>query len=677
MCTSVMAGEPFCFGDGDPRRLASADDWGPERTVRGEVLAALLVQVSEIGSPVKRVIPIQGARVTGPVNLSHTEASAFVHFGRCYFDETLDLSFARMRNLEMERCVLASVDATLAHIDGVLGVIESEVRSDVRLAGARVRSAVAFVGSTIAGDGRQAIGADGLEAGGDVVLHALPDGSHTTDEASVFNAKGEVRLLGARIGGDLRCSGGRFENPGRVALSTDRAEIRGEVRLDRGFHAAGEVRLWRTRIGSDLCCLGGSFENQQNYHPEVDFRDTRAQKPGRPLGEPGDYALRADGAEINGSAIMSKGFIAKGVVYLAGAQIGSDLNCSGGRFDNPGGDALAADSATIAGNARLDAGFHANGVVGLLGVRIAGQLNCSGGRFNCPNGRALGADSAEIKGNVNLTEGFHSSGEVRFLSARLRGQLNCTRGTFENCNKTALTLQEATLNSLWLRDLGCETAGQIVLTGARANLLADDPEVSARQGVEILLDGFVYERISSDAPQDVKTRLQWVRRQSSGYRPQPFDQLATVFRQNGQEQQARDVLIDKRRMRRENLRGWPSRSWDYLQDWTVLYGWQPWRSLAIGLVALLTVFGLVTAAQAAGLVVGPSDVVSSYHPLIHALDAFLPVIDLGLESRWEIDTAHGGWFAWLVRVSLWALPVVGWVTVTLALAAVTGIVKRE
>ena len=37
-------------------------------------------------------------------------------------------------------------------------------------------------------------------------------------------------------------------------------------------------------------------------------------------------------------------------------------------------------------------------------------------------------------------------------------------------------------------------------------------------------------------------------------------------------------------------------------------------------------------------VTSPSDVMSSYHPLIHVLDVFLPVVDLGVESRWTIDT---------------------------------------
>lgn len=674
---ALAAGCGISFGDGDPRESASPNEQEPEqRTIRGPVLAMLLKHVGA-GSPLSTSeIHIRGARVVGAVDLSHAELPV-LQFGQCLFENSLVLLSARVRKLHLDNCVLGSVEATGAVIEGFLLITQSKVLQGISLIDARVGQSVGISGTKVVGCGRPAVHADGLETSGGLVLGTFPNENGCADAGDIFHAIGEVRLLGARVGRDLDCSGGRFENTGGVALAADRADIRGEVRLASGFHATGEVRLWRTQIGSDVSCLGGRFENQRSCQPTHDGRDPGALKLGGPLGEPGDYALRADGAEINGSVNLAEGFSAKGVVYLTGVRIGSDLNCSGGKFDNPGGEALAADSAKIGGNARLDAGFCANGLVGLLGVRIDGQLSCSAGRFNSPEGRALGADGAEVKGNVNLSEGFHASGKVQFLSANLNGQLNCTRGTFENSNKTALTLQEATMNSLWLRELGSETAGRIVLTGSRADLLADDPEVSARRGVDLYLDGFAYGRFAPDAPQDVESRIQWVSRKPLGYRPQLFDQLATVYMKNGQEEQARDVLIAKRRKRRESLRGWPSRSWDYLQDWTVLYGWQPWRALVIGLVLLMIVFGLVTAAQAVGLVLGPSDVIASYHPFVHALDVFLPIIDLGLESRWAIDTATGGAFAWLVRVSLWALPVVGWVTITLALAALTGIVKRE
>ena len=107
------------------------------------------------------------------------------------------------------------------------------------------------------------------------------------------------------------------------------------------------------------------------------------------------------------------------------------------------------------------------------------------------------------------------------------------------------------------------------------------------------------------------------------------------------------------------------------------YGWQAWRPLVGGAAIFLLVFALVVAAQAVDLNLGPPDTTASYHPFMHALDVFLPIIDLGIESRWAIDTTNGGAFSWLVRVSLWVLPVVGWVSVTLAVAAFTGIVRRE
>lgn len=90
------------------------------------------------------------------------------------------------------------------------------------------------------------------------------------------HAEGPVRLLGAEIGGDLTCSGGHFEggpsqNKDCIAIACDSATIGGSVFLNNDiyqnmeppyvFHAIGEVRLSGVRIGGDLDCSGGQFEN--------------------------------------------------------------------------------------------------------------------------------------------------------------------------------------------------------------------------------------------------------------------------------------------------------------------------------------------------------------------------------------------------------------------------------
>ena len=675
MWDAVMSGQPCIFGDDDPRQLASADEWGPERTVRGHVLAALLICIGASRAPKIRQVQIQGARVIGEVGLSHAEMAVSVRIVKCFFGNNIKLWLARTRTLQFETCVLASLDATGTCVEGFLEIVQSRVQRTVSIRDARISHSVVLSGSRIAGDGRQALDADGLKAGGSVQLSQLPSDSDALQatgeglqpmakpgqpgDAGGFHASGEVRLIGASITGQLNCTGGRFNNPTGVALTADSAEIGGHVHLgivpdsSHRFHAIGQVSLVSVRIGGQLNCTGGRFDN--------------------PCGE----ALKADGADIRGSVNLCASFHATGVVWLVGVQIGTVLNCAGGRFENSSKMALVADSAEIGGSVFLHDGFRASGQVWLLGARITGQLNCSGGRFDNPENIALAAENTEIGGGVLLRDGFHASGEVKLSSARICGQLSCSGGRFENPQATILNLQEVHAHSLWLRDIEIGTAGQINLHGTKVSLLADDPVALASQGITLHLDGFVYERIAPNSPQDVSTRLQWLERQRLGYHPQPFDQLAAVFQRSGRDHEATRVLIEKRRKRRETLQGWWRKFGDALLDLSVLYGWQAWRPLAAGFAIFLLVFGLVLAAQAVGLIVSLSDVASPYNPFIHALDVFLPIVDLGVESRWTIDTANGGAFAWLVMAFLWTLKLVGWGVVTLALAALTGIVKRD
>ncbi len=84
-----------------------------------------------------------------------------------------------------------------------------------------------------------------------------------------FKAKGGVRFLGAMIGGDFDCSGnleketkgGEFINPGGQALSADRLNVRGSVFLNNGFKAEGEVRFLGATIGGNFYCIKSEFIN--------------------------------------------------------------------------------------------------------------------------------------------------------------------------------------------------------------------------------------------------------------------------------------------------------------------------------------------------------------------------------------------------------------------------------
>ena len=613
MWDTVMAGQPCVFGDDDPRELASPDAWGPERTVRGHVLAELLMAAGATESASIRQIQIQGARVTGELDVSHAELRAAVEARRCLFEDDLILWFTRARALQMEECVLASVTATGARIEGLLGIFQSRVLGNVLLIDAKIGHSVVFAGSTISGYAGQALSANRLEVDGDVFLS---DG---------FISSGAVLFPDARIGAALNCSGGRFENPGGLALAADGASIAGAVRLSPGFCATGDVRLTGAWISGSLDCAESRIEG----------------------------CLSCTSAHVIGSLI-----------------------CANAKFGTEKADALYANHADIRGDAILGHGFHARGEVHLLGTRVGGNLICDGGRFENADGNAISAYGAHIRGGTFLQRGFHATGTVELLGAQIDGMLSCSDGHFENPGNVAMSLRNISAYELRLVGPNLQIVGEISLFGAHISVLADAPE-ALPESATVLLDGFVYERISPYSPRDVASRLEWLERQPESFQPQPFDQLAAVFRRSGHDQEAKDVLVAKRRKRRETLQRLRSRCWDWFLDKSVLYGWQPWRPLVGGSVVLLAVLGLVIGAQAMGQVTSPSDVMSSYHPLVHVLDVFLPVVDLGVESRWTIDTSSGGWFAWLVMACLWFLKLVGWGTVTLALAAVTGIVRRQ
>ena len=205
---------------------------------------------------------------------------------------------------------------------------------EVRLPGAHIGGQLDCTGGTFKNpprkdipDSGRALSADGADVGGEVFL----EGS--------FRAEGEVRLHGARIGGNLLCDGGTFTNPPQEgllesgnALSATAVVVNGGIFLGHGFAADGVILLSDARVGRFIDCTGATLR-----HP-----------PNDRLGQPG-IALFVDGVIIKGGIILGQGFASEGDLWLRGAQTGADLDCTGARFAR-----LTAQGARIGGRLFLD-----------------------------------------------------------------------------------------------------------------------------------------------------------------------------------------------------------------------------------------------------------------------------------------------------------------------------------
>jgi hypothetical protein len=411
-----------------------------------------------------------------------------------------------------------------------------------------------------------------------------------------FHATGEVRLSNARIRGGLNCADGRFEGKEGAALTCDGIEA-GSVYLNNHFHATGEVRLIGARIRRDLDCAGGRFEGT------------------------GGAALTCDGIEA-GSVYLNNDFHATGEVRLIGAHVGSALNCRGGRFDSKGRTALNCDEFE-SGVVFLDGSFHATGEVRMVNGRIGGNLECAGGRFDGADGVALLCDNITIGDSIFFRNGFRATGEVRLIGGRIGGSLDCGGGRFESTNEYSLICNRAQIDgAFYFRGIAKPAigrAGVIALLGAHASILADDAE-SWHSASALVLDGFTYDHITSVS--STESRIAWLDWQVSAhlkwnFRPQPWQQLARVLVEMGDEDAGKTVLIEMRKRQRggrwKYRDAWWKRAWwflltrfDWVLDVLVAYVYRPRRAMW-SLLALWLAGGLIYWGVASAGIMAPTD----------------------------------------------------------------------
>ena len=630
-----------CIASGEEADFSASDEnqndptqgaaWGPERTIRAALLHWLCTNQQAAACIPPKGIRIRGARIEGPLDLEGATLLHRLSLSRCAIPEGIVLTDARTRGIDLSGSYTQRIHADGLAVKGDLVLSGLICTGEVRLLRARIKGHLICRGARLENPNGDALSADGMTVEGSVFL----------DQG--FHATGAVRLPGACIKGQLACTDARLENPNGNALNADRMTVEGGVFLRQGFHAVGEVRLLGARIKGQLACTDARLEN------------------------PNGNALSADGMTVEVGVFLRQGFHAVGEVRLLGARIGRFLACTGARLENSNGNALSTDRMTVEGSVFLDQGFHATGAVRLLGAHIKGQLVCRGARFENPEGDALSADGMTVEEDAFLDQGFHATGAVRLLGACIKGQLACTDARFENPNGIALNLEYA-----------------------RIGVLVDDEDSWPQRG-QLLLDGLEYEGFAGDrTPMDAQRRLEWLRRQLPHFRPQPYDQLARVFRRMGREEEAVEVLIAKQKdLIRYGKLSW----WDKLTrrifGVTIGYGYR--SGLAFFWVLAFVIAGCLIFKWAythdlmapMGILTDPlyreSGTIPAGYPrfqaLFYSLDAFLPIVDLHQERFWLPDASKPCGVA--IRYYLWVHIAFGWFFSTLFVSGVTGLVKSR
>jgi hypothetical protein len=358
------------------------------------------------------------------------------------------------------------------------------------------------------------------------------------------------------------------------------------------------------------------------------------------------------------------------------------------------------------GDVFLTGGFTAAGVVRLRGADITGQLGCRGARLTGTDsdGNTLVADGMKVGEDVFLDGGFTAAGTVSLNSAHVGGSVLLAPAALAAGYQVALDAARAQISGKLRWAPSAPVSGQVNLEGTTVGQLEDNWSGNRVNGYwpgdgRLRLDGFTCGRFGGVRQATVEQRLAWIRsqyqrhaRRSAGhFATQPYEQLAVVYRQSGQDDQARKVAIARRADLRKygNLNPY-RRFGNWFLDWTVKYGYQTWRA-GVGLAAVFVVFlvlsilgqhqhVIVPIGEIEGLHSVPSatQCASDYpcfYPAGYTVDTVIPIINVHQADYWGPD-GHSPW-GWVWVGGTWIATGLGWALATLLVAGYTGLVRQD
>ena len=169
------------------------EEAGEARQIRAALLRALILNRVKDGPVHDKGVRVEGGRITGTLDLEGCRIGRDIEVANCRFDKPPVLRAARVDSLFLNGSDLPGVVADRLQAEGNISLNGVETAGEVRLAGARLGGDLSCTGTQLrAGKSGIALTADALQADGDVFL-------------SDAETLGEVRLVGAWLGGDLAC----------------------------------------------------------------------------------------------------------------------------------------------------------------------------------------------------------------------------------------------------------------------------------------------------------------------------------------------------------------------------------------------------------------------------------------------------------------------------------------
>ena len=275
--TAAEAGMWQAFRNGTVYDLSSGDaavddphgghPWGPERTVRGRIVAWLLLDGPPALAGRVSSLKLAGVQIAGSLDVAGGTVVPYVELKGCRFEQDVLLPEAHFTTLRLVDCSVPRLEAARVHTEGDLHLPRCRFHHGLRLTDAQIGTDLMLNQAVVHRDrtGRS-IAADGLSVGQDF-------------QAELLESHGELSLRSAKVGVSLSLRGARLSNAqGRPALNAPQLTVERSLYLTpAGFGSpwqSGTTPAQGTRV-QRFECRGGVRLDDGRFGDAVDLQRAR------------------------------------------------------------------------------------------------------------------------------------------------------------------------------------------------------------------------------------------------------------------------------------------------------------------------------------------------------------------------------------------------------------------
>ena len=570
----------------------------------------------------------------------------------------------------------------------------------VSMIGATLKGQLGLSGATLTNEGDALTVFQSTISGGIFMGH----GHSTSGEAQPFTAYGRVALIEATLA-SLRADGAHFLNPGEWAIDAE------------GAHITGACNLVSTTIVGGINLGGAHIEDELGISGSVQgMIDLSVSQIGKTVtfSKLESFGLiRMETAVIGGSLIIKAGCRFLPAVDSASTEV-DPLVPDDAKEDVSDKAAISTDGALDIETCDVDV-LKWKRLVVRGRIKFADRDSTEGSHVYTTIGGNMHLDNMEVGEDLNFNfVRFDHVGHLSLNGTKVKKNLQF--GSSKNTRPDSIRLRGVTIDELqdepdfW-------------------GLIRDDSGkwiAPADTKVDIDLVDFTYSRFGvprshNDSStgthsglgtlENVEERLAWLglqtrrmernpQRQPS-YVPQPYQQLAGVYRAMGRDGERRQVLItqqDDLRKFGEMTRA--TKTWNWFMSTFAAHGYRPLRSfgltMAIFLLSVVCVWipkqddafvasvAPVTHWKVQGNSINFTEFPKSSHctsqypclnEWLYTLDAVIPVVDLQQTPYWSFDkSVTVGWF---FQILFALLTIFGWISTSIFVIVISGIVRKE